>query len=48
MTDNLQAPPRSADARTETIEGVPLRVVYRLEDLELAAADLAAIRSEGP
>lgn len=39
---------RAPDARTETIEGVPLRVVYRLEDLELAAADLAAIRSEGP
>ena len=35
---------RSPDARTETIEGVPLRAVYRLEDLKLSATDLAQIQ----
>ena len=35
---------RSPDARTTSIEEVPLRSVYRLEDLELSKADLAQIQ----
>lgn len=35
---------RAPNARTDSIEGVPMRAVYRLEDLELSAADLAQIQ----